>query len=93
MLVDGGLPEPEVNHVLLDERGHFVAEGDLVYPRARVWIEYEGDGHRTDKRQFRKDLRRYEQLQDLGWRVVRVTADDLTLRDEFVARVRRLLAS
>lgn len=63
-------------------------EGDLVYPEERVWIEVEGDQHRTDRRQWRTDVVRYERLTDLGWRVIRVTAGDVSVRsDETVARV------
>ncbi len=92
LLVQAGLPEPEVNGRILDERGRFVAECDLVYRQARLIIEYEGDGHRTDRTIFRNDINRYERLQDLGWRVVRVTVDDIILRPaETIARVRRLL--
>ena len=39
LLVQAGLPEPEVNGRILDERGRFVAECDLVYRQARVIIE------------------------------------------------------
>ncbi len=70
-----------------------VLEGDLVYEEEQVWIEVEGDQHRTDRAQWRRDVVRYERLTDLGWRVVRVSADDLRLRpEETVARVRRALA-
>ncbi len=92
LLLRGGLPEPEVNADVLDERGDFLAECDLVFREQRVVVEYEGDGHR-ERRQFRKDVHRYERLQDLGWRVVRVTADDLEQRPaETVARIRKALA-
>ena len=92
LLLRGGLPEPEVNADLLDERGGFLAECDLVFREQRVVVEYEGDGHR-ERRQFRKDVHRYERLQELGWRVVRVTADDLEQRPaETVARIRKALA-
>lgn len=93
VLVDAGLPEPEINVRILDEQGRFVAECDLVFRVARVIIEYEGDYHRIDPGKFRSDIVRYERLQDLGWRVVRITVDDIRLRPtETVERVRRLLA-
>ena len=94
LLMQAGLPEPEVNGRILDGRGRFVAECDLVYRTARVVIEYEGDLHRTDKKVFRNDIRRYELLKDLGWRVIRVTSDDLVERpDETVRRVRQALSA
>ncbi|WFR68436.1 hypothetical protein P9139_09850 [Curtobacterium flaccumfaciens] len=86
-----GLPQPELNHdVVVD--GRWVACVDLAYPEARVAIEYESDLHRTDARTFRKDLTRGEQLKDVGWWLVRATADDLGVAIEvFVSRVRRLV--
>ena len=49
---------------------------DFAYPEYRVAIEYEGDYHRTPE-QFRRDIRRYECLQDAGWIVIRAAADDV----------------
>jgi hypothetical protein len=91
LLVAAGLPEPRINELWTGPDGG-TTEGDLVYPEQRVWIEVEGDQHRTDRTQWRKDVVRYERLTDLGWRVVRITADDLRLRPaETVERVRRAL--
>jgi len=92
LLVLAGLPEPEINGRIVDDDGWCIAECDLVYRAARVVIEYEGDDHRTSKAIFRNDVHRYERLRDLGWRVIRVTADDLRMRpQETVERVRAAL--
>ncbi|HEY0374377.1 MAG TPA: DUF559 domain-containing protein [Amnibacterium sp.] len=90
LLLAAGLPEPEINGVVLDGRGARVAECDLVYRRAKVVLEYEGDGHR-ERAKFRKDIARYDRLQDLGWRVIRVTQEDLDHPADLLARVRRAL--
>lgn len=91
-LVRNGLPEPEINVRLHRADGRFLAESDLVYRRERVLIEYEGDGHR-EKRQFRRDITRVEELQDEGWHVVRVTEDDARQDpDATIGRIRRALA-
>lgn len=90
LLLAAGLPEPEINGVILDENGDFVAECDLVYRWAKVLLEYEGDGHR-ERARFRKDIRRYDRLQDLRWRVIRVTQEDLNQPTDMLARVRRAL--
>ncbi|BCO50272.1 hypothetical protein MINTM003_07130 [Mycobacterium paraintracellulare] len=42
----------------------------------KLAVEYEGDHHRTDQRQFNKDIRRAETLAEIGWTVVRVTIED-----------------
>jgi Protein of unknown function (DUF559) len=90
LLLEAGLPEPEINGVVLDDRGARVAECDLVYRRAKVVLEYEGDGHR-ERARFRKDIARYDRLQDLGWRVIRVTQEDLQHPADLLARIRRAL--
>jgi len=91
MLVHAGLPEPSLNYRILDTRGAFVARADLVYPVAKLALEYEGDVHRVDRDVWRKDIARRERVEDLGWRMVRVTADDLHHPAALVARIRRLL--
>lgn len=93
-IVDDGIPEPEVNFVIRDSDGYFVARVDLAWPRFRVCVEYEGDGHRTDPKQFRKDITRRERVEDQGWRMVRITDDDLTYGgQELLRRVRAALAA
>ncbi|WP_130179176.1 hypothetical protein [Cryobacterium sp. SO1] len=94
LLVDAGLPEPFTNYVITDAEGNFIARVDLAWPRLRACVEYEGDGHRTDRDQFRKDITRRERLEDHGWRVIRITDDDLRHGgEEFIRRVRIVLQS
>lgn len=92
LLLDARLPEPELNWpVLLD--GAVAALIDLAYPELRVGFEYEGEQHLTDPTQWAKDIRRYEMLADLGWRIIRVTKSDLGVRRAaFIARVRGALS-
>jgi very-short-patch-repair endonuclease len=72
-LVLAGLPTPACNPVVQgDRRGGRV---DLVYARYRVLVEYEGDQHRSDKRQWNRDIDRYEDFSRAGYVVVRITAD------------------
>ena len=76
-IVRAGLPEPSLNYEVHEARHDgYVPVIDLAYPEYRVAIEYEGDHHR-ERRQFRRDIRRYERLQDCGWSVVRLSADDV----------------
>jgi hypothetical protein len=92
LLVLAGLPEPEVNQRLHDQSGRYLGEGDLVYRSARLVLEYEGDHHRTDPEQWRRDIRRRERFEDAGWSVLRVTNDDVFRhRHELIARVRSRL--
>ena len=92
-IMAAGLPEPVVQYeVRLG--GILIARTDLAYPRLRIAIEYEGDGHRTDRAQWRTDIRRQRELEDLGWIVIRMTEHDL--REglaSFLTRVRRAIAA
>ena len=51
-----------------------------------VAVEYDGDQHRLDRRQYLKDIRRLELLERLGWLIVRVVAEDRSA--DIVRRVR-----
>lgn len=91
LLVRSGLPEPLVNPAVRvdDDTLH----PDLLYSRWRVVLEYEGDGHRTDPLQWRRDIWRREAFEEAGWRVIRVHRDDLLAEPEqFLARVARVIA-
>ena len=70
---EAGLPEPEVNGEIRDQRGQLVAYGDLVYRRYRTLLEYDGEQHRADDAQFARDVTRLDDLAHLGWRSIRVT--------------------
>jgi very-short-patch-repair endonuclease len=40
----------------------------------KLAVEYDGDHHRSDPIQFAYDIRRLEDLRELGWTVIRVVA-------------------
>ena len=67
-----------------------IAVLDMGWEKLKIAAEYDGDHHRTDRRQFNKDIRRSESLQELGWLHIRVTADDTEA--EVVRRVRAAFA-
>jgi very-short-patch-repair endonuclease len=88
LLLSGGLPQPQVNFPIHAQGVAFRA--DLAYPERRLAIEYQGDYHR-DQGQWRADMSRRARLEELGWRVLEVNADDLRRPDELCRRVRILL--
>lgn len=93
LLVRGGLPVPCVNRDVVED-GAWLARPDLSYPAQRIAIEYEGDQHRTDRRQWKRDKSRRRLLEDHGWLVVEVIDDDVYRTPELtVARVRRALSA
>lgn len=91
LIIDAGLPEPEVNAEIVDEAGALVAHGDLVWPEARLIVEYDGDHHRTDRWQYSVDVDRIGRLQQLGWLVIRVDARLLARADLLMPRIRAAL--
>lgn len=91
-MVAGGLPEPVLNHPVLDALGRMIAMIDLAYPGSMTGIEYQGDLHRADPQRYRDDTVRRERLADRGWTMVYATADDLRLRRrETIERIRMRL--
>jgi hypothetical protein len=91
IIVLAGLPEPACNLTVFDDRGRFLARGDLVYPEYKLFVEYQGDQHRTDRAQWRSDIRRIGRLEDHGWQVLQFTDDDLRDPTALVARIARRL--
>lgn len=88
VLIDAGLPRP-VTQLRVTE-GPLVAYLDMGWEEAMVAVEYDGEQHRTDRRQYVKDIRRAEMLSRLGWQVIRVINEDRP--QAVVARAREALA-
>ena len=86
-----GLPEPNRQYkIFLD--GRFIARVDLAYPAERVAIETDGYAYHSGRARWEKDLARRNSLQDAGWRVVHVTAQQLRSKEPaWIEMVRRLL--
>lgn len=70
-----GLPTPEVNGEVVDGRD-WIARGDLLFREQRVVVEYDGAVHLAEG-QRRYDAKRRNRIQEAGWTVVVLTADDL----------------
>jgi len=90
LLIDAGLPRPQTQIPVSGVDGMPVAYLDLGWEEHMVAVEYDGDQHRTDRRQYVKDIRRLEMLERMGWIVVRVVAEDRPAA--VVTRVRAALA-
>lgn len=90
-IVGFGLPEPEVNVEVRDDRGRLIAIADLAYPEWKVVAEYDGDQHRTDDRQFFRDVDRLDDLAHERWRVIRFNRSHMT--DARLHKLHRALLS
>ena len=74
VLIDAGLPRPATQIRVTD--GRLVAYLDMGWEGPMVALEYDGDQHRTDRRQYVNDIRRAEMVDRLGWHVIRVINED-----------------
>lgn len=90
VLIRAGLPRPQTQ--IMVHNGDFVALAyiDMGWEEVMVGVEYDGDQHRTDRRQYVKDIKRMEMLERLGWQIIRVVAEDHP--DDIIRRVREALA-
>jgi hypothetical protein len=88
LLIDAGFPTP-ITQIPIVERYRTLAILDMGWREFGVAVEYDGDQHRSDRRQYAKDQWRLRKLEELGWIVIRVIAEDRP--EEVIERVGRAL--
>ena len=89
LLVLAGLPRPETQVKLNDDRGRFLGRVDLYYRDSRLAIEYDGGHHRDT---LVTDNRRQNDLLGAGYNLLRFTKPVISNMPEIlVARVRTAL--
>ena len=81
LLLNAGLPRPEVQVNLHDTHGRFLGRADLYYPGDRLAIEFDGGNHRE---RLVEDNRRQNLLINAGYKVLRFTASDIYQRPETI---------
>jgi hypothetical protein len=84
LLIDAGFPRP-VTQIPVADGWRLVRVLDMGWEDLKVAAEYDGDQHRTNRKQYVKDVRCQLTLQRLGWIVVRVIAEDR--EDDIIGRV------
>ncbi len=89
-LHDAGMPTP-VTQIPVLEGTRPVAYLDMGWEQFKVAVEYDGDHHRKDRHQYVKDISRIRMLEELGWIVIRVIAEDRPAA--WLARVEAALVS
>ena len=91
LLIDAGLPRPSTQIPVID-RYWPVAFLDMGWEQFKVAVDYDGDHHRTNRGQYVKDQRRLRKLEELGWVIIRVIAEDqpqdvlMGVRDALIRR-------
>jgi very-short-patch-repair endonuclease len=90
VLMQAGLPRPQTQIPVRGEFGDVIAYLDMGWEDVEVAVEYDGDQHRSDRRQYTWDIRRLEMVERHGWIVIRVVAGDKAA--DIIRRVRVALA-
>jgi hypothetical protein len=90
LLINAGLPTP-TTQIPVHENWRLVGVLDMGWEKYKVAVEYDGDHHRTNRRQYAKDQWRLRKFEAMGWIVIRVIAEDEPR--EVVRRVRAALAA
>jgi hypothetical protein len=74
LLIDAGLPKP-ATQIPVHDGWRLIGVLDMGWDDYMVAVGYDGDQHRTERRQFVKDINRLTDIQEQGWIVVRVVAE------------------
>lgn len=91
LIRDVHLPEPVLDYDVYDRYGRFLGCSELAYPERRIAIEYESDGH-LSQRQLRRDIDKYQLYAEAGWQVVRLTSEHVfRAPSEAIRRIRHAL--
>ena len=88
LLISAGLPAP-TTQIPVQENWRRIGVLDMGWEKYKVAVEYDGDHHRNDRRQYARDQWRLRRLEELGWIIVRVIAEDKL--EDVVRRVREAL--
>ncbi|MFN3602090.1 MAG: DUF559 domain-containing protein [Dietzia sp.] len=85
------LPDPEVQVTIYSEHGVIVTTADFGYSRDKVAIFYDGRVH-SSRSTWERDSRINAELAEVGWQVVRITAQMLRNPAAVVRQIRAALA-
>ena len=88
LLIGAGFPRPTTQIPVLSPGGRPRYFLDMGWEDVMVAVEYDGQQHRTDPVQYRKDVTRSEYVATVGWRRVAVLAGDRG--PDIIARVEAL---
>jgi very-short-patch-repair endonuclease len=84
VLTSAGLRPQRTQIEVFDHFRNFVGRIDMGWDDWRVGVEYDGVQHWTDPARRTRDIDRQAELEALGWRIVRVSADMLRYRPRVI---------
>lgn len=79
MMIDGGLPLPVLQYPIVD-RDHRTWRVDFAWPEQRLAVEYDGVVWHEGPEAFAYERQRRAALQEVGWVVIPIIADDVRRR-------------
>ncbi len=92
ILVDAGLPSPQLEFPVTGPGGAVLAEVDLAWPDQRVVVELDSVRWHLNRKSFERDRARRNRLRVLGWTVLEVTwAQTIGARPAFIRMIRSAL--
>jgi hypothetical protein len=90
LFIDANFPKPTTQIPVYDS-WELIGLLDMGWEEFMVAAEYDGDQHRTNRRQYVKDIRRTPKIERQGWIHIRVIAEDY--EPDIIDRARRALIS
>jgi hypothetical protein len=92
VLTSAGMRPTRTQIDVFDRFGHHIGRIDMGWDDWKVGVEYDGPQHWTDPARRTRDIDRQAELEALGWRIIRVSADMLRYRpNTIVQRTRAAL--
>jgi hypothetical protein len=88
LVITAGIRPPSTQFTVVDH-GQEVGRFDFAWIAERLIVEIDGYAFHSSRDQFRQDRRRMNELERLGWRVLRFTWEDVVGRPEHVIAVVR----
>jgi hypothetical protein len=75
LVIRHGFPPPKTQIPVRNEYGELIAVLDMGWEEIKLALDYDGDHHRAPSR-FNRDIRRHDDVTELGWTDIRVTSMD-----------------
>lgn len=86
-MIDGELPTPVLQYEIVD-RNWQTWRVDFAWPDQRLAVEYEGYDWHSSPEALRHDRQKRAALQEVGWTVLSIVADDVRRRSwDMVRRI------
>lgn len=92
VLTDAGLRPTRTQIDVFDRFAAHIHRSDMGWPEYKVGVEYDGEQHWTNPSIRARDIDQQAELEALGWRIIRVSAEMLRYRpNTIVTRTRAAL--